>query len=76
MTKVERMMEQHGFMQMDTGGGCVAYEKVVQVLITCANGCTVPENISDPVCMGMYDVETNDTISVHFFDSLVDALKK
>ena len=76
MTRLERIMLEHGFMVMQTGGGCTAYEKVVQVLVTTVNGCVVPTTIDDPVIVGMYDIETGNTISVQHYDSIVDAFKK
>lgn len=73
---IDERMKQEGFTEIGTGGGCVAYSRNVQVLITCTDGCSLPTSINDPVIVGLYDAETNDTISVQFYSSVVDFLKK
>jgi len=76
MSVLDDIIKREGFMQIDTGGGCTAYEKVVYVLITTTDGSSVPTSINEPVTMGLYDVETDETVSIHNYDSIVDALKK
>lgn len=76
MTQVGHIMKKHGFIKIQTGGGCTAYSRTVQVLITDDGGGAVPETIDDRVCVGMYDPETGDTVSVQFYNDLMEALKK
>lgn len=63
-TDFDAIMAKHGFTEWQTGGGCTAYGKRVDpanshsyVLITDADGGSVPTHVCQHMMVGYYDAE-------------------
>src|SRR3954447_2773003 len=68
---VGEMMKQLGFELWETGGGSLAYSRVVPggyVLITREDGSTLPASADEPVLLGWYGAE-GDNVPVNDVDA-------
>lgn len=55
---VHKAYNVYGFARSGTGGGCEAFTKDfddAEIVVTCSEGCSVPETLTEPVLVGIQD---------------------